>query len=74
MERNIRCPSPREARSLSGTSQAALLLNRQFEAVDSLVKTWSRNELRAGVNVIHARSGGNSKEFGGPIYDGELVV
>jgi hypothetical protein len=57
---------------LSGTSQAALLLNRQFEAVDSLVKTWSRNELRIGMNVMHARSGGNSKEFGGPIHDGEL--
>jgi hypothetical protein len=57
---------------LSGTSQAALLLNRQFEAVDSVVKTWSRNELRVGIHVIHAHSGGNSKEFGGPIYDGEL--
>jgi Carboxypeptidase regulatory-like domain len=57
----------------SGTSQAAQLLNRQFEAVDSLVKTWSRNEMRAGVDVIHAHSGGNSKEFGGPIYDGQLV-
>ncbi len=57
----------------SGTSQSALLLNRQFEAVDSLVKTWSRNELRVGADVIHAHSGGNSKEFGGPIYDGELI-
>jgi hypothetical protein len=57
----------------SGTSQAALLMNHQFEAADSLVKTWSRNELRAGFDVIHARTGGNSKEFGGPIYDGELV-
>ncbi|HTW47741.1 MAG TPA: TonB-dependent receptor, partial [Acidobacteriaceae bacterium] len=57
----------------SGTSQAALLLNRQFEAVDTLAKTWSRNELRAGFDVIHARNGGNSKEFGGPIYLGELV-
>jgi hypothetical protein len=57
----------------SGTSQAALLINRQFEAVDTLTKTWSHNELRAGFDVIHARNGGNSKEFGGPIYDGELV-
>ena len=57
----------------SGTSQSALLLNRQFEVEDSLVKTWSRNELRVGADVIYARSGGNSKEFGGPIYDGELV-
>ncbi len=57
----------------SGTSQAALLMNRQFEAADSLVKTWSRNELRIGADVIRARNGGNGKEFGGPIYDGELV-
>jgi hypothetical protein len=57
----------------SGTSQAALLLNRQFEAVDTLAKTWSRNELRVGADLIHARNGGNSKEFGGPIYKGELI-
>jgi hypothetical protein len=58
---------------VSGTSQAALLLNRQFEAVDTLTKTWSRNSMNLGFDVIHARNGGNSKEFGGPIYDGELV-
>jgi hypothetical protein len=57
----------------SGTSQAALLLNRQFEAVDTLTKTWNRDSMRLGFDVIHARNGGNSKEFGGPIYDGELV-
>ena len=57
----------------SGTSQAALLLNRQFEAVDNLTRTFGRSELRAGFDVIHARNGGNSKEFGGPIYLGELI-
>jgi hypothetical protein len=57
----------------SGTSQAALLMNRQFEVVDSLAKTLRRSELRVGFDVIHARNGGNSKEFGGPIYDGELI-
>ncbi|MBT9333239.1 TonB-dependent receptor [Paracidobacterium acidisoli] len=57
----------------SGTSQSALLLNRQLEAVDTLTRTWSRNELRSGFDVIHARNGGNSKEFGGPIYDGKLT-
>ncbi|HEX4038133.1 MAG TPA: carboxypeptidase regulatory-like domain-containing protein [Acidobacteriaceae bacterium] len=57
----------------SGTSQAALLMNRQFEAVDSLAKTLEKSELRVGFDVIHARNGGNSKEFGGPIYDGELI-
>jgi hypothetical protein len=57
----------------SGTSQAALLINRQFEVVDSLAKTLPKSELRAGFDLIHARSGGNSKEFGGPIYLGQLV-
>jgi hypothetical protein len=56
----------------SGTSQSALLLNHQYEVIDTLEKTWSRNTLRTGFQVIHARSGGNSKEFGGPIYDGEF--
>jgi hypothetical protein len=57
----------------SGTSQAALLINRQFEVVDSLAKTLRKSELRVGFDVIHGRNGGNSKEFGGPIYDGELI-
>ncbi len=57
----------------SGTSQSALLINRQFEAVDTLALARSRSELRVGFDVIHARNGGNSKEFGGPIYDGELI-
>ncbi len=56
----------------SGTSQAALLLNRQFETADTLTKTWSRSELHLGFDVIYAHNGGNSKEFGGPIYDGQL--
>ena len=58
---------------VSGTSQSALLLNRQFEAVDTLSKTWRGNSIDLGFDVIHARSGGNSKEFGGPIYEGQLV-
>ena len=57
----------------SGTSQAALLMNRQFEVVDNLAKTLRRSELRVGFDVIHAHNGGNSKEFGGPIYLGELM-
>jgi hypothetical protein len=57
----------------SGTSQAALLMNRQFQATDSLAKTFGKSELRVGFDVIRAHTGGNSKEFGGPIYLGELV-
>jgi hypothetical protein len=57
----------------SGTSQSALLMNRQYEVVDNLAKTLSRSELRVGFDVIHAHTGGDSKEFGGPIYLGQLV-
>jgi len=57
----------------SGTSQSALLMNRQYEAVDNLTRTMGKSELRMGFDVIHAHTGGNSKEFGGPIYLGQLV-
>lgn len=57
----------------SGTSQSALLLNRQFEAVDTLTRILGREQLRLGFDLIHAHNCGNSKEFGGPIYDGQLV-
>jgi hypothetical protein len=57
----------------TGTSQSALLMNRQFEVSDTLTKSARRSELRLGFDVIHARNGGNSKEYGGPIYDGELI-
>lgn len=65
-------PIPSEGTFTTGTSQAALLMNRQFEIVDNLAMTHRRNELRVGFDVIHARNGGNSKEYGGPIYDGEF--
>lgn len=57
----------------SGTSQSALLMNRQFEVADTLTHTMGRHELRLGFDVIHSRNGGNSKEFGGPISQGELT-
>ncbi|HTU35387.1 MAG TPA: TonB-dependent receptor [Candidatus Acidoferrum sp.] len=56
----------------SGTSQSALLLNRQYEANDTLSWVRSRNTVRFGADVIRAHNGGDSKEFGGPIYLGEF--
>ncbi|HEX3985099.1 MAG TPA: carboxypeptidase regulatory-like domain-containing protein [Acidobacteriaceae bacterium] len=56
----------------TGTSQSALLLNHQYEATDTLAWTLGKSEVRLGFDVIHAHNGGNSKEFGGPIYLGEL--
>ncbi len=56
----------------TGTSQSALLLNHQFEFNDTLSTTIGRNNLRLGAQVIRAHTGGDSKEFGGPIYLGSF--
>ncbi len=57
----------------SGTSQSALLLNRQYQINDTLSATWGRQQINFGGNAIIAHNGGNSKEFGGPIYLGEFT-
>ena len=57
----------------SGTSQSALLLNHQYEFNDTVAATFGRHSIRFGAQVIHARTGGDSKEFGGPIYLGRFT-
>ncbi len=57
----------------TGTSQSALLINRQYQVNDTLSTTMGRHQLRFGFDVMHAHNGGNSKEFGGPIYLGQFV-
>ena len=57
----------------TGTSQSAKLLNHQFEIGDTISWTHGKHTLKFGGDVIHAHTGGNSKEFGGPIYLGQLV-
>ena len=57
----------------TGTSQSALLMNHQFEFADTLSFVHGRHTLKFGADVIRAHSGGNSKEFGGPIYLGQFV-
>jgi hypothetical protein len=57
----------------TGTSQSALLLNHQYEVNDVISTTRGLHNLRFGAQVIHAHTGGNSKEFGGPIYLGQFV-
>ena len=52
----------------SGTSQSALLMNRQYQANDTLSAQWGKHPVKFGADVIVAHTGGNSKEFGGPIY------
>jgi hypothetical protein len=57
----------------SGTSQSALLMNHQYEFNDTVAMTIGKNQLAVGGQVIYAHTGGNSKEFGGPIYLGEFI-
>ena len=57
----------------SGTSQSAWLANRQYQATDTLSLTRGRHQIRFGADAIFAHTGGNSKEFGGPIYLGQFV-
>ena len=57
----------------SGTSQSALLMNRQYELSDTLSEVHGRQMLKFGADVIFAHTGGDSKEFGGPINLGEFV-
>ena len=57
----------------SGTSQSALLMNRQYEFNDSLEFTRGSHQLVAGGDAIAAHNGGNSKEFGGPFYLGKFT-
>ncbi|HLH39642.1 MAG TPA: TonB-dependent receptor [Bryobacteraceae bacterium] len=57
----------------SGTSQSALLMNRQYQANDTISASWGAHLIKWGADVIAAHSGGNSKEFGGPIYLGSFT-
>ncbi len=54
----------------SGTSQSALLLNRQYEMGDTVSATWGKQQVMFGVDSLTSRSGGDSKEFGGPNFLG----
>ena len=57
----------------TGTSQSALLMNRQYQVSDTLSAVWGRHQVKFGADMIRAHTGGNSKEFGGPIYLGQFV-
>ena len=57
----------------SGTSQAALLMNRQYEASETLSLVRAQQQLIVGASVVAAHNGGNSKEFGGPIFLGKFT-
>ena len=56
----------------TGTSQSALLQNRQYEVNDTLSLIMGRHSIKFGGDMIRAHTGGNGKEFGGPIYLGSF--
>lgn len=56
----------------TGTSQSALLQNRQYEVNDVVSLIHDKNTITFGGDMIHAHNGGDSKEFGGPIFLGEF--
>ncbi len=62
-----------QATFTTGTSQSALLLNRQYGGSDTLTATFGRHQLNVGGDVVFSHTGGNSKEFGGPIYLGRFT-
>jgi hypothetical protein len=57
----------------NGTSQSALLMNRQYEVSDTLSLVSGRHLILAGGRMLFAHTGGDSKEFGGPIYLGQFI-
>ena len=57
----------------SGTSQSALLLNYQYELNDTMAFSIGRHQITFGTEILHAHNGGNSKEYGGPIFLGKFV-
>jgi hypothetical protein len=57
----------------TGTSQSALLMNRQYGFGDTLTATWGKHQINVGGDANIAHTGGNSKEFGGPVYLGKFT-
>jgi hypothetical protein len=57
----------------SGTSQSALLMNRQYQFIDTVSMTKGHNQISVGGDVLYTHTGGNSKEFGGPVYLGKFT-
>jgi Carboxypeptidase regulatory-like domain/TonB dependent receptor len=66
-------PTTAQGTFTTGTSQSALLMNRQYQANDTLSANWGKHQIRWGADVIVAHTGGDSKEFGGPIYLGSFT-
>jgi hypothetical protein len=57
----------------SGTSQSALLMNRQYGVDETLSMVFGKHQLVVGGDWLLAHTGGDSKEFGGPYFLGRFV-
>ena len=69
----VSIPVLNNSKFTTGTSQSALLTNRQYEMADTLTATLGRHQINVGGDAIIAHTGGNSKEFGGPSYLGAFT-
>jgi hypothetical protein len=66
----VTIPALANSKFTTGTSQSALLMNRQYQISDTVTATIGRQQINVGGDAIIAHTGGNSKEFGGPSYLG----
>lgn len=57
----------------SGTSQSALLMNRQYGVNETLSMVFGKHQIAVGGDWLLAHTGGDSKEFGGPYFLGRFV-
>ena len=57
----------------TGTSQSALLQNRQYGVDEAFSATFGKHQFVAGGDWLFAHTGGDSKEFGGPYFLGRFV-
>ena len=69
----VTIPTLSNSKFTTGTSQAALLMNRQYQMSDTVTATLGRQQIDFGADAIIAHTGGNSKEFGGPSYLGAFT-
>jgi len=69
----VTIPTLNNSKFTTGTSQAALLMNRQYQINDTVTATLGRHQIDFGGDAIIAHTGGNSKEFGGPSYLGAFT-
>jgi hypothetical protein len=56
-----------------GSSQSALLMNRQYGVNEVLALTAGKNEFIVGGDWLLSHTGGDSKEFGGPYFLGKFT-